>query len=394
MTANKQPGKIVTFYSYKGGTGRSMMLANAASILASNGKRVLTVDWDLEAPGLHRYFSPFLVDKEITSSNGIIDFTIDFVVETVTPNTNSTKVSKDWYKSYSSNILRYAMSLDWQFPDGGALDFIPAGKQGPSYSSRVNSFNWQNFYDRSGGGVFLEAAKEIMRQEYDYILIDSRTGVSDTSGICTVQMPDYLVVCFTLNNQSIEGAAAVAASIQKQRGEFGIRIFPVPARVELAEKERLDRAREYTRQQFGPLLWHILKDEQDLYWGQVEIVYQPFYAYEEILATFGDKPGQTNSLLVSMERLTAYLTERRISRSQELDDAERQRVIELYTRKPTLAKPDGQPQESLPDSLRAGNRLTRLGRFVFISYSSVDAQDLAITLTMRYKLSCTNPRLA
>ncbi len=34
-------GQIITFYSYKGGTGRTMALANVAWILASNGKRVL-----------------------------------------------------------------------------------------------------------------------------------------------------------------------------------------------------------------------------------------------------------------------------------------------------------------------------------------------------------------
>src|SRR5262252_3769061 len=87
----------------------------------------------------------------------------------------------------------------------GRLDLLPAGKQGSSYSQRVNAFNWQNFYDRLGGGVFLEAVKARMRSEYDYVLVDSRTGVSDTAGICTVQMPDTLVVCFTANNQSIEG---------------------------------------------------------------------------------------------------------------------------------------------------------------------------------------------
>ena len=66
-------GNIITFYSYKGGTGRSMAVANIAWILASNGKRVLTVDWDLEAPGLHRYFAPFLSDKDLTGSEGLID---------------------------------------------------------------------------------------------------------------------------------------------------------------------------------------------------------------------------------------------------------------------------------------------------------------------------------
>ena len=57
--------RIVTFYSYKGGTGRSIALANVAWILAMNGNRVLVIDWDLEAPGLHRYFHPFLDDPSV-----------------------------------------------------------------------------------------------------------------------------------------------------------------------------------------------------------------------------------------------------------------------------------------------------------------------------------------
>jgi len=48
--ANPDNGRIITFYSYKGGTGRSMALANVAWILASNGYSVAAVDWDLEAP--------------------------------------------------------------------------------------------------------------------------------------------------------------------------------------------------------------------------------------------------------------------------------------------------------------------------------------------------------
>ena len=86
------------------------------------------------------------------------------------------------------------------------------------------------FYEKLGGHAFLEAAKDKMRRVYDYVLIDSRTGVSDTSGICTIQMPDVVVLCFTLNTQSIEGAVAVAESIDQQRREGSqktIRIFPV-----------------------------------------------------------------------------------------------------------------------------------------------------------------------
>src|SRR5450830_2069389 len=53
------PGEVVTFYSYKGGTGRTMALSNIAVLLARQQNAtapVLMIDWDLEAPGLHHYF--------------------------------------------------------------------------------------------------------------------------------------------------------------------------------------------------------------------------------------------------------------------------------------------------------------------------------------------------
>jgi MinD-like ATPase involved in chromosome partitioning or flagellar assembly len=48
--------RVVTFYSWKGGVGRSFALANVGVQLALSGMRVLLIDWDLEAPGLERYF--------------------------------------------------------------------------------------------------------------------------------------------------------------------------------------------------------------------------------------------------------------------------------------------------------------------------------------------------
>ena len=65
--------QVTTFYSYKGGSGRSMTMANVAWALATNGHKVLVIDWDLEAPGLHRYFHPFLADPEQGKSAGLID---------------------------------------------------------------------------------------------------------------------------------------------------------------------------------------------------------------------------------------------------------------------------------------------------------------------------------
>ena len=49
-------GKICTFYSYKGGVGRSMALVNVAALLSKWNRRVLIIDWDLEAPGVEEFF--------------------------------------------------------------------------------------------------------------------------------------------------------------------------------------------------------------------------------------------------------------------------------------------------------------------------------------------------
>jgi cellulose biosynthesis protein BcsQ len=323
------PGKIITFYSYKGGTGRSMLLANVAWILASKGKRVLAIDWDLEAPGLHYYLRPFLKDKVLAASPGVIDFVIDFGVEAMTPDRRD--VSADWYVPYA-NVPRYASAVAWNFPHGGALHFVPAGKQGPQYASRVNLFNWQNFYHRLGGGALLEAARTRMAAEYDFVLIDSRTGISDTSGICTLQMPDTLVVCFSMNNQSIDGAAAVAASIHEQRRKEGDlllpHIFPIPTRLDFAGREKLDLARKYAQSKFGALLGHL--PEQARYWTDVEIPYFPSYSYEEVLGTFADKPGLTNSLLGTAERITGYLAPGESGRWEAPSDHDRERILSQF----------------------------------------------------------------
>src|ERR1700751_572634 len=77
----REDGKVVTFYSFKGGTGRTMALANVAWILASNGMKVLVVDWDLDSPALHRYFHPFLDPAKVASTQGIIELITDYAWE-------------------------------------------------------------------------------------------------------------------------------------------------------------------------------------------------------------------------------------------------------------------------------------------------------------------------
>jgi len=287
-----------------------MALANVAWLLANSGRRVLAIDWDLEAPGLHRYFEPFLADKALERSTGVIDFVLDFVTAAVSRSVE--RRPKDWYRQYS-NLLAHAVPLKWQFPEGGSLDLVPAGRQDVAYGLRVNSFDWQNFYEQLGGGVLLEAVKENLRSTYDVILIDSRTGVSDTSGVCTVQMPDQLVVCFTLNRQSVFGAAAAAGSAFRQRhtadGRPTLKVWPVPTRVDSSEKERLEAIFGVARTRFSKLLRHLGPEREAEYWRSIAVPYEAYYAYEEVLATFGDQHQRAGSMLEKMVLIATYLTD-------------------------------------------------------------------------------------
>ncbi len=326
--------EIITFYSYKGGTGRSMHLANVAWILASNGKRVLTVDWDLEAPGLHRYFRPFLIDKELTATNGLIELMWSFTDAAMTPVPEADRV-QGWHEAYA-DFLPYTTTIRWAFPRPGRLDLLPAGKQGASYSRNVNAFNWQSFYDRLGGGVFLESVKARMRKEYDYVLIDSRTGVSDTAGICTVQMPDALVVCFTANNQSIEGCASIVQSVRAQWAADGRRslvrqrIFPLLARVDGSEKDKLNARRAFARATFDPYVAAIAPNAIDEYWRDVEVPYVPWYSYEEVLAPFADKYKEKISILDSAEALARMLTGGEVTAAVRPSNDDRVHVLKQF----------------------------------------------------------------
>ena len=60
----------VTFYSYKGGVGRTMAMANVAALLARKGRKVVMLDFDLEAPGLDS-FEEF---KPAHGKPGVVEF--------------------------------------------------------------------------------------------------------------------------------------------------------------------------------------------------------------------------------------------------------------------------------------------------------------------------------
>lgn len=314
------PGKIITFYSYKGGVGRSMMLANVAWILASQGKSVLTIDWHIDAPGLHRYFAPFLIDRQLTESRGMMEFVSDYALEMAK--------SSELRGEISSDILRYAVSVDWKFGRGGGIDLVPAGRAGVSYSVAVSSFDWTHFYERLGGASFLDAAKTEMRKEYDYVLIDSQSGMGQVSAICTVHMPDALVVCCGLNRQNMLGAAAVARSVHQQRQTDPCLIFPVLMRVDWAEKALLDLARQQVSREFEPVIGHIR--DKAKYWSEIEVPYTPYYSYVEVLAPFVETSRGSASILATAERIASYISDGEVTRAEEIDEIKRRIGLDAF----------------------------------------------------------------
>lgn len=311
-------GTVVTFYSFKGGTGRTMAMANVAWILASNGKRVLAMDWDLEAPGLHRYFAPFLRDPELNSTSGVIDLVRDFELLSPRPT--------DGLRTHA-RVDRYAHSLDCAFPDGGFIEFVSSGRRTPEYSESVNTYDWRGFYENRDGKAFLHALREDMLVNYDYALIDSRTGFSDTSGITTLLLPDVLVNCFTLNVQSVDGGANVARDVKRYAPH--VRILPVPMRVDPAEQDRLDVARNHARSRFEEF---VDGADADRYWGDAEVPYRPYYAYEEVLAALKDPLRNQGTLLAAYERLTAAITDGEVTGMAPMAEEQRGALARRFER--------------------------------------------------------------
>lgn len=330
-------GRIITFYSYKGGAGRTMALANFAWILAANGRHVLAIDWDLEAPGLHRYFRPFLVDPDLFETDGLIDTFWSLAAWALT----SASTGQTRYVPADSNQIAAALEdatrrLDCKFSTRGYIDFIGAGRQDGTYSERVNTFDWKRFYEL-GGARMLTTAKAHLRASYHWILIDSRTGVSDTSGICTMQMPDVLVPCFTLNRQSTDGAAAILQSIRAFHSASvngsSIEFFPLATRIENAEQERLEVARGYARAALADFLPTAMQKRPREYWDTMEIAYRPAYAFEEVLAAFGDATGAAgakDTMLSQVEAMAQRIAGDDTLRVPEILEADRRDVLGKY----------------------------------------------------------------
>ncbi len=193
--------RTITFYSYKGGVGRSLALANIATRLAEFKKQVCLLDFDLEAPGLHYKFATQLANNTKKINKGIVDYIYEFTSEGTVP---------DSLREYSYSWFPFSQSC---------VTLIPAGNPDlGTYWKKLSTINWYHLlYENENGLALLFDLKEKIRREInpDFLLVDSRTGISELSGIALSLFADDAVVLAANNRENLDGAKKILRSISK-----------------------------------------------------------------------------------------------------------------------------------------------------------------------------------
>jgi MinD-like ATPase involved in chromosome partitioning or flagellar assembly len=213
-----EPTPIVTFYSYKGGVGRSMAVLNVASLIASRGFRVLIIDFDLEAPGLSHLLGKDAIPAKKQAGrkaqaaairkDGVVELLSDAALRGAA----SDLLSKPFSQIAGRYTFAYKPPLGLKQRSGASLFIMPSGRLDEGYSARLDALDLPGLYneaENSGKRLILRLREILIHSGlYDYILVDSRTGHSDEAGICTRDLADHRMVVSGLNTQNISGTAA------------------------------------------------------------------------------------------------------------------------------------------------------------------------------------------
>jgi MinD-like ATPase involved in chromosome partitioning or flagellar assembly len=282
---------VITFYSYKGGVGRSMALSNVAVLLARRGLRVLAVDWDLEAPGLERYFNYF---------------------DIANPGSGLLRLLMAARDHGPTNFAAYTSIIDCGAPH--PITLLASGReQDDAYSTNLEAFDWGEFFAK-GGGAFIEGLREEWRRSFDIILIDSRTGLSDSGGICTIQLPDAVVAMFTANHQSLYGVRDVMRLAQKARQSLAydrmpLSVLPLPSRWGVQEFQEtqiwLDRVVDGVKEFFADWLPRSINPRQVV--EAIKIPHHSYFGFGERLAVAEQGTTDPTGLGFVYDKVAAFL---------------------------------------------------------------------------------------
>ena len=221
--------KTIVFYSYKGGVGRTLALVNVANRLAEFGKKVCIIDFDLEAPGLeYKYNYCFDVNSIKT---GIVDYIYKFSAERVV-----------------DSIEKYAIDIPISHSQKN-IYLIPAGNHNNGeYWQKLSRIDWWKLlYEKDSQGLqfFLNMKTQIENSiNPDYLLIDSRTGITESSSLTMSLLADKVVVLAANNQENLIGSKMIIDLLLKKENNLlniNREIHFVLTRVPLPDDNNLDK---------------------------------------------------------------------------------------------------------------------------------------------------------
>ncbi len=275
-----------------------MALVNIAEILYARGLKVLIVDFDLEAPGLERFFD---TPQAILEQRGIIDMLVSYrelrLLSRLEPHSDNVSSNFGPFPFPIEPLDNFVTPVYQQSNNesnaNGELFIIPAGRRAGNefayYAERLSSFDWEDFLLNLEGEKLFDWFREETQKTADVVLIDSRTGITDMGGMCTHHLADTVMMFTVASYQSLDGIKKMATSLTKpeliEKGRKGreLKLLFVPSRIELNESVLLDEFKQQFNDVFTDLYPPELQFQKNPF-DDLKIGYVPYYAFKEKVA--------------------------------------------------------------------------------------------------------------
>lgn len=200
--------RTVTFYSFKGGVGRTTALAHVSWILAQRGRKVVVVDLDLEAPGLSTTFK-----LNPQPESGIIDYFYErvYLPAGLEPSILITQIFGE---------VKIANSK-------GRLFVVPAGFLSLDYIAKLDDLRASSIINHTEN-IWTTFCQEINDHlKPDILLVDSRTGINQWGALSLLQAADDVIIFLFPNEQNRQGIELLIESIQDLKN-INFVFTPVP----------------------------------------------------------------------------------------------------------------------------------------------------------------------
>ena len=206
---------VVTFYSYKGGMGRTTSLCSYALNAALNEKKkVVIIDCDFEAPGYLNFFR-LANDLRILSgqTNGVVEYFLDrdfSKSQSLNIDNYYIRLNKDSYPNYSNQKDLEGLDNIYIFPAGNLSEnFINTGENEET-THRDHYLQGLARLDLSSQYKIINGFKNLLKEidtkiNPDLILIDSRTGFNDIFGATALVFSKAIVALFGSSKQTEPG---------------------------------------------------------------------------------------------------------------------------------------------------------------------------------------------